>query len=727
MSYLVKKTNGQILVEVSEETVNRTSASVALVGKRSREYGLAFAENFIKLTENFANTTPPPHPLIGQTWYNSSLKTLMVYDGSSWTPTGGTALNSDNQATFGYNSPFSLELTNGHKKSVIVFITQGVMVAIMSGETIPNQLLPEIITINGNTYPIKNVFENGLVSGLNLASNSHSFNGDRKWGKERELTLNGDISGNVLVDGSSNISITTTLDDTGVEAGTYNVVTVDKKGRVLRGSNEQSVLLSGDVQGTLDNNNLVPTGVIPGTYNGLTVDEKGRITDAEQFAQIDISSEVDLSDDNIAASSHAVKKAYDLAENSLPKTGGFVSGDLTVGGDFVVHGTRTEVNARTLVSENSVLLLGGTSLNPPTMNDGKNRGISFWRYKDNKALKGFMGWNEGEGVFMFIPDATEAADRFSGPRGTIRANLQGNADTATRIQNFRMNFDGDVKGNAHITDNNDTVRLSLADTIQGNKFFDDKVVVGGTVLKGDNTVFEVLHSKVNNTPDASATIYSEKNGNSLIQLGVGKTHHAGLAVSDNDGNISKLVYRNQSREFTFETNSNTRMRVGDHIHFNVPVHGHKTVEGEWIASDSEALTGVRNDKIMTPYLVKKMIKEGKFGTKITHVEGSRIKANNGWQTIITANLNVPEGTPLFIYWGVSHFYETSDRWAYRLWLNTPSNFLEERQTYMTVQENYPGKFVFTTANRSGNNQIGFDWKAVIGITAIGSLTVFASL
>jgi hypothetical protein len=52
----------------------------------------------------------------------------------------------------------------------------------------------------------------------------------------RTITLSGDISGSASFDGSSDITISTTLPNSGVTAGTYTKVTVDAKGRVTSGT-----------------------------------------------------------------------------------------------------------------------------------------------------------------------------------------------------------------------------------------------------------------------------------------------------------------------------------------------------------------------------------------------------------------------------------------------------------------------------------------------------------
>lgn len=52
----------------------------------------------------------------------------------------------------------------------------------------------------------------------------------------RKITLTGDANGNTTFDGSADESITVTLANTGVTAGTYSAVAVDSKGRVTAGN-----------------------------------------------------------------------------------------------------------------------------------------------------------------------------------------------------------------------------------------------------------------------------------------------------------------------------------------------------------------------------------------------------------------------------------------------------------------------------------------------------------
>lgn len=106
----------------------------------------------------------------------------------------------------------------------------------------------------------------------------------------RTIGLSGDVTATgVTFDGTGNISLATTLANSGAIAGTYNNVTVNAKGLVTGGSNvayltaNQSITLSGDVSGsgtTAITATLANSGVAAGTYKSVTVDAKGRVTGA---------------------------------------------------------------------------------------------------------------------------------------------------------------------------------------------------------------------------------------------------------------------------------------------------------------------------------------------------------------------------------------------------------------------------------------------------------------
>lgn len=84
MPYTLNKTDGTILTDLLDNSVDRTTTDLALVGKNTANYGELFNENFIKLLENFASEEEPRSPLKGQLWFDTSEDTLKIYTGNTF-------------------------------------------------------------------------------------------------------------------------------------------------------------------------------------------------------------------------------------------------------------------------------------------------------------------------------------------------------------------------------------------------------------------------------------------------------------------------------------------------------------------------------------------------------------------------------------------------------------------------------------------------------------------
>src|SRR4029450_9388762 len=80
-----------------------------------------------------------------------------------------------------------------------------------------------------------------------------------------------------------------------------------------------------------------------------------------------------------------------------------------------------------------VITLGGSS--PPTVNDGKDRGVEFRWHDGTQARLGFMGFDRSTGRFIVIPEATHNGEISPGAKGTLEAALVGHVT-------------GNVSGNA---------------------------------------------------------------------------------------------------------------------------------------------------------------------------------------------------------------------------------------------------------------------------------------
>ena len=105
MAYTIVKSDGTVLTTIADGTINTSSTSLGLPGRNYAGYGQSLDTNFVHVTENFADTTPPANPLRGQIWYDTSSTTLKVCptdgesNGLAWLSLTSTA--SGGNTTFG--------------------------------------------------------------------------------------------------------------------------------------------------------------------------------------------------------------------------------------------------------------------------------------------------------------------------------------------------------------------------------------------------------------------------------------------------------------------------------------------------------------------------------------------------------------------------------------------------------------------------------------------------
>ena len=146
------------------------------------------------------------------------------------------------------------------------------------------------------------------------------------------------------------------------------------------------------------------------------------------FAELQSSEYIGLDDGGTGgsyASLSALLEGLGLGTSDAPTFAGLqTSGNLTVGGNLQVDGTTTTVNSTTVTVDDPIFTLGGDTA--PAADDNKDRGIEFRYHNGTTAKLGFFGFDDSTGKFIFIPDATNAAEVFSGTAGTIVANLEGN-------------------------------------------------------------------------------------------------------------------------------------------------------------------------------------------------------------------------------------------------------------------------------------------------------------
>lgn len=229
MAYIINRYNGSELVVLNDGTVD-TSTSISLVGKNYTGYGEYQNENFVFLLENFASEAPPPRPISGQMWYNTTDGNINVYDGTDWNVLGSATV-SDTAPETPATGMFWLKTPT----NLLYVWTGGSWFQVgeaVEGFGTTKAFSTSLLAQDGRTYPVVQIIIDDLVAGmfsrstfdiansnsvdgftkvyrgLTLSTKSEFFSGtlkglaDRATVLENIRTING-----VGFDGSSNITI----------------------------------------------------------------------------------------------------------------------------------------------------------------------------------------------------------------------------------------------------------------------------------------------------------------------------------------------------------------------------------------------------------------------------------------------------------------------------------------------------------------------------------------
>lgn len=94
MPYTILRADGTTLTTIPDGQYD-TSTSLTLVGKNLFNFGLFQNTNYVRLLENFANTSQPTNQMIGQLWWDKANTVMKVYNGSEWIPFAFTIISND--------------------------------------------------------------------------------------------------------------------------------------------------------------------------------------------------------------------------------------------------------------------------------------------------------------------------------------------------------------------------------------------------------------------------------------------------------------------------------------------------------------------------------------------------------------------------------------------------------------------------------------------------------
>ena len=95
-----------------------------------------------------------------------------------------------------------------------------------------------------------------------------------------------------------------------------------------------------------------------------------------------------------------------------------IGDNLTVTGNMTILGTTTSVSSSTVTIADPVFEMGDSS-----SDDNLDRGIKM-KYNSSGAKIAFMGFDDSDGKFVLIPDATDTSSVFTGSVGVLKSNIE---------------------------------------------------------------------------------------------------------------------------------------------------------------------------------------------------------------------------------------------------------------------------------------------------------------
>tara|TARA_Y100000385_G_scaffold287380_1_gene351519 strand:- start:504 stop:2678 length:2175 start_codon:yes stop_codon:yes gene_type:complete len=203
---------GSIVIE--DNTINQDT-SLDLPGRNTTAYGASIASNFLKLLENFANSTQPLNPVEGQLWYDNSpgVDQLKLWDGTTWVAAGG--LKKSNLPPEAQNSIIGDLWVDTDNSQLYLFAGSGwVLVGPEFAEGLATGTRPgKVVAIDNNEYDVVYIevkgeilgviageaftpkssiegFPNGVRPGVNLSANNIGGDGTPQFNGISEKSLN---------------------------------------------------------------------------------------------------------------------------------------------------------------------------------------------------------------------------------------------------------------------------------------------------------------------------------------------------------------------------------------------------------------------------------------------------------------------------------------------------------------------------------------------------------
>ena len=498
MAYTINKTTGDILTTIPDQTVNQVSTSLTLIGKNYNAYGTYYNDNLVGLLENFANTTPPRAPMVGQIWFNTSAGRLYVFNEAYQPrPVGGPSI-SNLQPVGPVAGDLWIDTTSGQLKyydGISGNYTQtGKLYSDATGkagfvvETVQDNTL--------NSRTVSNLYNNGVLIGILTDS---------------AFTLANSVGG--LTNLVQGLNLITSAEVQGTATNAGGVAGVDSR-KITAFFNTATAVITGTLV-TIGGINAVNGGIQ--IYNDSITDNTISSSTLEQDLTLQVASAF-LGGDYTAIRINPRTKQIGIWTDTPGQNGSSVPYNLDIAGSVRIQGNldiinnATNVQIKNLQVDNKIIELAYPSI--PDVNLD-NAGIVLHGSTDHTIYyrTNSQWWEFNNGINILSPNTLNIAGNpiVSFGTGGLTLNSVVSAPTLTSIGTL-----------TNIQVGNITVSTSTINTVDNT----DLILMNNNPVTGNINVSgkKIINAKPTLITDSTGTLATKGYVDSVQQIAASKKY-----------------------------------------------------------------------------------------------------------------------------------------------------------------------------------------------------------
>lgn len=376
MSYIIKNADGSILLNLVDGTVDKKTTSLTLIGRNTDAYGTALNTNLVNLMQNFASTSQPRSPLVGQLWYDVSSGRLKVFNLDGVFGEISAALLSNSKPILLKQGDLWIDTLNDQ-----LYFTKDGNNTILAGPLYSSRdgksgwIMETVTDSDDNTRVVSGLYSNNTLLGILSTSSFELASSNRIGGMQYitvGLTLNETITGIRFAGTSKNTDATGNFtpqsyllrDNAGQEqtiVGTGDLALLSDAGLIVGQYRDFSVFAGGNGSPGGARGVGLRNAIVDGTTNFITVKSYTTGSNAEIVS-------VSMKGDRVGINTNQASYNFHVEGD------GYFSKNLTVNGDMFILGTYTVVQTRILQVEDKQIELGISEIEGDYSDAGADQG-----------------------------------------------------------------------------------------------------------------------------------------------------------------------------------------------------------------------------------------------------------------------------------------------------------------------------------------------------------------